>query len=309
MLNADTLTKWMTNFETRITKEKDHLTELDRVIGDSDHGNNMERGVEAIKAAFEKTPPTSDLAQDFKTIAMAMLSKVGGASGPLYGTAFLEMAKLAKTDTDFGDLVDAAAKGIAKRGQAKTGDKTMLDVWAPAADLIKQGKLDDAAIDKLVASTEPMIAKRGRASYLGEKSVGHIDPGAASTGELLKAYLDATALVSHVPAIANGVETLIKQVAKDVPITTAGGTSDGKIGTDLDHIQKAIGDNPASELLVFYDLGSAKMNLDIAEEVSDKQMHVYDVAFVEGAYAAAALLEANVTLDKIEAQLKPLKVK
>ena len=100
-------------------------------------------------------------------------------------------------------------------------------------------------------------------------------------------------LVSHVPAIANGVETLIKQVAKDVPITTAGGTSD----------------NPASELLVFYDLGSAKMNLDIAEEVSDKQMHVYDVAFVEGAYAAAALLEANVTLDKIEAQLKPLKVK
>lgn len=116
-------------------------------------------------------------------------------------------------------------------------------------------------------------------------------------------------LVSHVPAIANGVETLIKQVAKDVPITTAGGTSDGKIGTDLDHIQKAIGDNPASELLVFYDLGSAKMNLDIAEEVSDKQMHVYDVAFVEGAYAATALLEANVTLDKIEAQLKPLKVK
>ena len=186
MLTAEILTKWMTNFENRITQQKDHLTELDRVIGDSDHGNNMERGVEAIKAAFEKTPPTTDLAQDFKTIAMAMLSKVGGASGPLYGTAFLEMAKLAKTDTDFGDLVDAA-------GQAKTGDKTMLDVWAPAADLIKQGKLDDAAIDKLVASTEPMIAKRGRASYLGEKSVGHIDPGAASTGELLKAYLDATA--------------------------------------------------------------------------------------------------------------------
>ncbi len=124
---------------------------------------------------------------------MAMLSKVGGASGPLYGTAFLEMAKLAKTDTDFGDLVEAAAKGIAKRGQAKLGDKTMLDVWAPAADLIKQGKLDDAAIDKLVEATKPMTAKRGRASYLGEKSVGHIDPGAASTGELLKTYLDAKA--------------------------------------------------------------------------------------------------------------------
>ena len=148
MLTAEILTKWMTNFENRITQQKDHLTELDRVIGDSDHGNNMERGVNAIKAAFEKTPPTADLAQDFKTIAMAMLSKVGGASGPLYGTAFLEMAKLAKTDTDFGDLVEAAAKGIAKRGGA---------------------------------------------SYLGEKSVGHIDPGAASTGELLKAYLEARA--------------------------------------------------------------------------------------------------------------------
>ena len=193
MLTAEILTKWMTNFENRITQQKDHLTELDRVIGDSDHGNNMERGVNAIKASFEKTPPTADLAQDFKTIAMAMLSKVGGASGPLYGTAFLEMAKLAKTDTDFGDLVEAAAKGIAKRGQAKPGDKTMLDVWAPAADLIKQGKLDDAAIDKLVEATKPMTAKRGRASYLGEKSVGHIDPGAASTGELLKAYLEARA--------------------------------------------------------------------------------------------------------------------
>lgn len=116
-------------------------------------------------------------------------------------------------------------------------------------------------------------------------------------------------LVSHVSEIAEGLPKLLKQVAKDVPITTAGGTNDGDIGTSMDKISKAFADNPADELLAFYDLGSAKMNLEMAMELSDKKVHLYNTAFIEGAYTASALIQAGVGLDKIEEQLKPLKIK
>lgn len=116
-------------------------------------------------------------------------------------------------------------------------------------------------------------------------------------------------LVSHVPEIAKGLNQLIKQVAKDVPITFAGGTNDQDIGTSMDKILQAFSDNQASEILAFYDLGSAKMNLELAQEMTSKKIHVYDVSFIEGAYTAAALVEAGVDLSEIEQQLEPLKIK
>lgn len=116
-------------------------------------------------------------------------------------------------------------------------------------------------------------------------------------------------LVSHVPEIAKGLNQLIKQVAKDVPITFAGGTNDQDIGTSMDKILQAFSDNQASEILAFYDLGSAKMNLELAQEMTSKKIHVYDVSFIEGAYTAAALVEAGVNLSEIEQQLEPLKIK
>ncbi|MEB3364514.1 dihydroxyacetone kinase phosphoryl donor subunit DhaM [Lactobacillus sp. R2/2] len=116
-------------------------------------------------------------------------------------------------------------------------------------------------------------------------------------------------LVSHVPEIARGLNQLIKQVAKDVPITIAGGTNDQDIGTSMDKILQAFIDNQASEILAFYDLGSAKMNLELAQEMTSKKIHVYDVSFIEGAYTAAALVEAGVDLSEIEQQLEPLKIK
>ncbi len=116
-------------------------------------------------------------------------------------------------------------------------------------------------------------------------------------------------LVSHVPEIAKGLNQLIKQVAKDVPITIAGGTNDQDIGTSMDKILQAFSDNQASEILAFYDLGSAKMNLELAQEMTSKKIHVYDVSFIEGAYTAAALVEAGVDLSEIEQQLEPLKIK
>lgn len=116
-------------------------------------------------------------------------------------------------------------------------------------------------------------------------------------------------LVSHVSDIAEGLPRLLKQVAKDVPITTAGGTNDGDIGTSMEKIMTAFSENDADEILAFYDLGSAKMNLEMAMEMSDKKVHLYNAAFIEGAYTAASLIQAGVSLDDIEKQLKPLIVK
>lgn len=116
-------------------------------------------------------------------------------------------------------------------------------------------------------------------------------------------------LVSHVPDIAEGLPKLLKQVAKDVSITTAGGTNDGNIGTSMEKIMKAFDDNTADEILAFYDLGSAKMNLEMAMEMSDKKVHLYNTAFIEGAYTAASLIQAGVGLEDVEKQLKPLTIK
>ncbi len=116
-------------------------------------------------------------------------------------------------------------------------------------------------------------------------------------------------LVSHVPEIAEGFPQLLNQVAKDVPITTAGGTNDNDIGTNMEKIMQAFADNQADEILAFYDLGSAKMNLEMAIEMSDKKVHLYDTAFLEGAYTAASLIQAGVNLEDIEKQLKPLTIK
>ncbi|MFC6171729.1 dihydroxyacetone kinase phosphoryl donor subunit DhaM [Loigolactobacillus jiayinensis] len=116
-------------------------------------------------------------------------------------------------------------------------------------------------------------------------------------------------IVSHVDKIAAGVQTLISQVAADVSVTIAGGTDDGGVGTSVEKIQQAISDNKADEILAFYDLGSAKMNLELAQDFSDKPVHLYDVALVEGAYTAAALLQAGVDRTAVEAQLADLKIK
>ena len=116
-------------------------------------------------------------------------------------------------------------------------------------------------------------------------------------------------LVSHVPEIAEGLPQLLNKVAKDVTNTTAGGTNDNDIGTNMEKIMQAFADNQADEILAFYDLGSAKMNLEMAIEMSDKKVHLYDTAFLEGAYTAASLIQAVVNLEDIEKQQKPITIK
>ena len=162
----------------------------DAAIGDGDHGNNMARGMQAVTESLEKNE-TADTTQSLKLIAMALISKVGGASGPLYGTAFLEMAKASNDTKDLGELLQKALSGIEKRGGAQPNDKTMVDVWNKVVSKADDSSLTNADIEAAVESTKDMVAKKGRASYLGERSVGHLDPGAVSSGYLFEALLEA----------------------------------------------------------------------------------------------------------------------
>lgn len=189
MLTPEIARLWLNNFAALIDDNKAHLSDLDTPIGDADHGNNMARGMVALTEALQAKPDL-DLAGVFKASAMALISKVGGASGPLYGTAFLEMAKTAKNSADLPTLLDAALAGVIKRGGATVGDKTMVDAWTPLVKAVHDGTLSQGVIDEAVASTEPLVAKKGRAAYLGERGIGHRDPGAESTGYLFKALLE-----------------------------------------------------------------------------------------------------------------------
>ncbi|MDE7056422.1 MAG: dihydroxyacetone kinase subunit L [Lactobacillus sp.] len=192
-LTVDTLTSWMNNFANKIEENSQHLSDLDTPIGDGDHGFNMSRGMKAVEKKLVTKP--ADITSGFKMIAMALISNVGGASGPLYGTAFLEMAKKSNSTDDLGELLDAALVGIEKRGGAKPGDKTMVDVWVKLVPDVKNGTLTEDKIHVAVEATKDMIAKKGRASYLGERSKGHVDPGSESSGYLFQAMLETEGLL------------------------------------------------------------------------------------------------------------------
>lgn len=173
-------------FAAKIAEQSGYLTELDAAIGDADHGSGMERGAQATLTAL---PGEGDAAAVLKAAAMSFIGKVGGASGPLYGTAFLRMssALTGKGDLTREDLLtalEAGYQGLVERGKAEPGDKTMLDAWWPALERLRSGgNLKDAAQAARDGrdATGPLVARKGRASYLGERSAGHIDPGAASS--------------------------------------------------------------------------------------------------------------------------------
>jgi dihydroxyacetone kinase-like protein len=192
-LTVDTLTTWMSKFAEKVETNKQFLSDLDTPIGDGDHGFNMDRGMKAVEEKLATKP--DDVTSGFKMIAMALISTVGGASGPLYGTAFLEMAKKSTTTNDIGELLDAALAGIEMRGGAKPGDKTMVDVWNALVPDVKNGILTENRITEAVAATKDMIARKGRASYLGERSKGHVDPGSQSSGYLFEALLETEGLL------------------------------------------------------------------------------------------------------------------
>lgn len=203
---VETLTAWISGFRDQIVQHQAELTELDSVIGDADHGSNMARGMEAVVAAVNATPP-ADAAALFKTVGMTLVSTVGGASGPLYGTFFLRLGGSAGAAGELdaaalGAALRAGVEGVRTRGKAEPGDKTMLDAMLPAVEAWDESvsagtdlaAAATAAADAAVAgrdATIPLVARKGRASYLGERSAGHQDPGATSTALLFTTLRDA----------------------------------------------------------------------------------------------------------------------
>jgi dihydroxyacetone kinase-like protein len=203
-IDAAGVTAWIREFARLIAAEKEHLTELDSAIGDADHGTNMDRGLNAVLTSLEGDTPGALL----KKAGMTLVSTVGGASGPLYGTAFLRMASAAGDTAQidppgFARVLRAALDGVAARGQAELGDKTMVDALTPAVEALESATADGKPLaDALPAAvraaeqgrdaTIPLVARKGRASYLGERSAGHQDPGATSVTLLVTAA--ATAL-------------------------------------------------------------------------------------------------------------------
>jgi phosphoenolpyruvate---glycerone phosphotransferase subunit DhaL len=196
---------WVEAFSATVTENKEYLTRLDSAIGDADHGINMDRGMTAVHAKLDGLEG-DDIGGMLKTVGMTLVSTVGGAGGPLYGTLFLQMgmATAGKTELepeDWAAALDAAVKGVEMRGKAEPGDKTMIDALIPARDaysaaLAEGASFEDAlrrsakAAEEGMEATTPLVAKKGRASYLGERSAGHQDPGATSSYLLVKTAAD-----------------------------------------------------------------------------------------------------------------------
>jgi phosphoenolpyruvate---glycerone phosphotransferase subunit DhaL len=200
-VSRDDVIEWIKNCAGVLAENRDYLIKLDSAIGDADHGANMDRG---FRAVMGKLPDLADkdIGTVFKTVGMTLLSTVGGAGGPLYGTFFLQAGmatagKMELTVEEWAAALEAAVKGVVMRGKAELNDKTMVDALTPAVEALKeaieQGKdlpealhASSAAAESGMKATIPLVAQKGRASYLGERSAGHQDPGATSSFLLLQ---------------------------------------------------------------------------------------------------------------------------
>jgi phosphoenolpyruvate---glycerone phosphotransferase subunit DhaL len=199
----DDVLDWIRRFASEIEASKDYLTQLDAAIGDGDHGINMNRGMSAVVDKVDAEAGEQDVGALLKTVGMTLVSTVGGAGGPLYGTLFLRMgtAVAGKSELgldDWAAALDAGVAGVQDRGKAEPGDKTMIDALIPAREALKEAlgggatfsdalRRSAAAAEQGMQATVPLVARKGRASYLGERSAGHQDPGATSSHLLLEA--------------------------------------------------------------------------------------------------------------------------
>ncbi|MGY4287841.1 dihydroxyacetone kinase phosphoprotein-dependent L subunit [Bradyrhizobium sp. LM2.7] len=298
-----------------VIQHADELTSLDQAIGDGDHGLNMKRGFEAVLATLPGLADKS-LPEMLKAIGMTLVMKVGGASGPLVGTFFMELGKALPEQSLRADLVAATAKAIdavKARGRSEAGQKTLLDVLVPVQVVLAGGgdaKAIAAEAAQAADRTTPMLAIRGRASFLGERSIGHMGPwfafgvpfdrrGSQGTGIRGKFMNSSNSgnvgivIVSHSPKIAEGAADMVRQmVGSAVPLAWTGGDIDGGLGTNVAGILEAIETawSPAG-VAVLVDLGGAETNSEMAVEMlpEDRRARVVvcNAPVVEGAVIAA----------------------
>jgi dihydroxyacetone kinase-like protein len=206
MITVEQIVRWLQTVATLMEENKDFLTQLDADIGDGDHGINMDRGFKKVSSRLNALQD-KDIGGIMQETGMTLVSSVGGASGPLYGTFFIRAAAVASgkrhlTLDELTSFLEAGLSGVMDRGRAKRGDKTMVDALAPALDALqlaaqKNREIKEALAEAVLSAEEglkgtiPMIAQKGRASYLGERSIGHQDPGATSSYLILKALHDS----------------------------------------------------------------------------------------------------------------------
>lgn len=206
MVTRDQILQWLEKTAAVLDENKKYLTQLDAAIGDADHGTNMDRGFKKVSTQLAGVAD-KDIGAILKTTGMALISSVGGAGGPLYGTFFMRAGQAvgAKTELsaeDLATMLEAGLEGVIQRGKANLQDKTMVDALTPAAKALRQAVDNsssiEAALDAAVAAAEqgmkdtiPLVARKGRASYLGERSAGHQDPGATSSYLMLNALREA----------------------------------------------------------------------------------------------------------------------
>lgn len=198
--------RFIRDYARAIEEHRDYLTELDSPIGDADHGINMHRGMQAALAKLDGLA-AGDIGALLRTVGMTLVSTVGGAGGPLYGTLFMQMGMAAAgkaelSPQDWAGALERGLQGVVNLGKAEPGDKTMVDALTPARDALKEAleqgasfgdalRRAAAAAEEGMKATIPMVARKGRASYLGERSAGHQDPGATSSYLLIRAAADA----------------------------------------------------------------------------------------------------------------------
>ena len=201
-LGHDDVLRWIRAFAAQVEANKEQLTSLDAAIGDGDHGINMDRGMSAVLAKLDAATEEQDIGALLKTVGMTLVSTVGGAGGPLYGTLFLQMGTAVSgkdqlDPDDWAAALEAGIAGVQARGKAEPGDKTMIDALIPGRDALKSALAEGASFEDALRQsadaagqgmrdTIPLVARKGRASYLGERSAGHQDPGATSSHLLLE---------------------------------------------------------------------------------------------------------------------------
>ena len=288
-ISAATVSEWLKNYSAVISEHANELTDLDRQIGDADHGSNMARGMTAVAALDPE--PFASAAGLLKKAGMTLVSTVGGASGPLYSTFFLRLSTVIKTDGEptaqlLADALDAGLAGIVARGKAEVGDKTLVDALSPAVDAAKQVAADDGSAAEALAkaaeaanegrdATIEMVARRGRASYLGERSKGHQDPGATSMA-LLVASAAHCLSGDNDDSDATAVSAAIEKV----------GNCDG--------------------ILVLVDIGSAILSAEMALDLLDadiaSKVKISTAPLVEGAVVAAVMASTGAELEVVAAE-------
>ena len=298
-LSRTQIVNWLTRCGDIFSTESEYLTGLDREIGDADHGLNMNRGFSKV---VEKLPAIADKDIGFilKNTGMTLLSSVGGASGPLFGTFFIRAAQATQarqslTLEELYQMFRDGADGVISRGKAEPGDKTMCDVWVPVVESLRQSSEQNLSVpvaleaassiaESAAQSTITMQARKGRASYLGERSIGHQDPGATSVGELARQMLMSD---SCKIAIAAGIDD-----------------PQNPIGTDAVKVMEAIESvADADHVLVMMDMGSALLSAEtalelLAPEIAAK-VRLCAAPLVEGTLAATVSAASGADIDKV----------